>query len=84
MKRGVKEMAPKDRVTILTGGFESIGSEVARPSVTIICERDGEEMIRLGCEDLASVQSVRSDMRGSGFDTTEIDSRWPEIEEALG
>lgn len=77
-------MAPKDRVTVLTGGFESIGSDVARPSVTIIWERDGEEIIRLDCEDLASVQSVRSEMGRSGFDTMEIDSRWPEIEEALG
>jgi hypothetical protein len=77
-------MASSDTVTVLTGGFESIGSDAATNTVTIICEPDGEEVIRQDCENLASVQSVRSQIRRSGFDTTELDDRWREIEEALG
>lgn len=77
-------MSSSDTVTVLTGSFESIGSDVATNTVTIICERDGEEVIRQDLEDLASVQSVRAQMRRSGFDTTELDDRWREIEEALG
>lgn len=77
-------MASRDKVTVLTGGFESIGSDVARNTVTIICEREGEEVMYQPCENLASVQSVRSHMKQAGFDTTELDHRWGEIEKALG